>query len=424
MKSRKMLFVGAAFAVAAVGVATVFGNNLVDSFSAGEREHAWQHYEGIDPTSSAEGFKEYWICCDCHEIVFEAPAEGAVEGHTTTEEILNEVAATHDDRYLAKAGKINVPTSSATNWEATSATNKVVFGQTIGSHQGTAAMFQNYQWPDWTKTEIASATYTLPGEAISAKKISFTYYTYNSPATVDVTISAINAAGTKIQLDKFTVAKGTNGWQNYTKDFDYETVSKLVIETQSREIGENYTNQIYVDDIKISAPTADKGNVTISTEAADKANWSHTSKNDLNKIAVGTGPWWGASEGSGSYLTLRAYQSTDWEPTAAGLTAIYTNPNEKTVNKLAFKYYLNSGSFVASKATLTFEIVSDGVATVIDTMEIVKDSAQFETVIDTSISFDELVFNELKITLATNEPKGTNGNTCVFMKEMAASYVG
>lgn len=428
MKRNTKMFIGLVCSSAFVAGGAILSNSGADVFHAiAADEHVWQHYEGVDPTDTAYGYKEYWTCCDCHDVRFTKPSGSIVEGSTPSTDILSYLGTNPDSRYLGKYGTMNAPTNSVTNWEApTSGPVRVEFGQSMGSHSGgTLANFRNYQYYDWTDTQTITATYTNPDDLISANKVEFTYYVYHDgsvKADLTVTLSVIDAGNVKTQIDQFVIDKNATGWVDYSNSFDLITIKKFVVETKANyveltEEQKQINTQMYVDGMKLSSAYAEKGDVEIST--TDAAKWSYTAKQSANnKILVGTSPYWEAAEGSGPYLTLRTYQWSDWNPTEAGLTAQYTNDTPKIVNTLNFKYYVNSGTFKASALTLTIKV--GGV--VIDTLTLTKGVVALDSVIDYTKTFTDILFDELSITTSTNEAKGFSGDSCVFLKEMGAQY--
>ena len=425
---KKTITLGSLLCLSSIMVGSIVLANNKSSFlrTAAEENHVWQHYKGVDPTDTTYGYKEYWTCCDCHDVRFAKPEGQIVEGSTSSADILSYLGTNPDSRYLAKCGTMNAPTNSVTNWEApTSGPVRVEFGQSMGSHSGgTLANFRNYQYYDWTDTQTITATYTNPGDLISANKVEFTYYVYHEgsvKADLTVTLSVIDAGNVKTQIDQFVIDKDATGWVDYSNSFDLITVKKFVVETKADcvELASGGINtQMFVDGMKLSASYSEKGDVDISTTDATK--WSYTAAQSAqNKILVGTGPYYGSAEGSGPYLTLRTYQWSDWNPTDAGLTAKYTNDTPKIVNTLNFKYYINDNDFKASAITLTIKV---GVVTV-DTLTLTRgDNLVVGAVIDYTKTFTDILFDELSITTSTNEAKGFSGNSCVFLKEMGAQY--
>lgn len=427
MKRNTKMFIGLVCSSAFVAGGAILSNSGADVFHAlAADEHVWQHYQGVDPTDTAYGYKEYWTCCDCHDVRFAKPLGSIVEGSTPSADILSYLGTNPDSRYLGKYGTMNAPMNSNANWDAPSgAPIGVDFGQSLGSHSGgTLAKFRNYQYYDWTDTQTITATYTNPGDLISANKVEFTYYVYHEgsvKADLTVTLSVIDAGNVKTQIDQFVIDKNATGWVDYSNSFDLITVKKFVVETKAdyAEFTEGGINtQMYVDGMKLSSAYAEKGDVEIST--TDAAKWSFTAKQSAqNNIIVGTGPWYGSTAGTGAYLTLRTYQYSDWNPTDAGLTAKYTNDTPKIVNTLNFKYYINDNDFKASAITLTIKV--GGVT--VDTLTLTRgDNLVVGTVIDYTKTFTDILFDELSITTSTNEAKGFSGNSCVFLKEMGAQY--
>ena len=61
----------------------------------------WGHYLRVDPTFETAGSQEFWISCDTHNILFEAPEDGYVtERGTPTAEKIEEWKDLDDGRYL------------------------------------------------------------------------------------------------------------------------------------------------------------------------------------------------------------------------------------------------------------------------------------------------------------------------------------
>ena len=62
----------------------------------------WNHYNAVDSSYFESGSKEYWVCCEHHEVVFEEPANGVInEGGTPSAEFVNNLAA-NDARYQTR----------------------------------------------------------------------------------------------------------------------------------------------------------------------------------------------------------------------------------------------------------------------------------------------------------------------------------
>lgn len=104
---KKTIFIGAAIlAGAAIMVGTLNHTNLTNGFIGLNAEHhtcSGNHYNHLSPTIGEYGVKEYWVCCECHEIYYSTkyipnydPANWVDNGTYTGSEVAL------DDRGLGK----------------------------------------------------------------------------------------------------------------------------------------------------------------------------------------------------------------------------------------------------------------------------------------------------------------------------------
>ena len=98
--------------IAVIGVtATAFLATVLTSNNISLTLHAsshgstcqWNHYEEINPTYKTHGVKEYWICCDHHELgpVFEQPKTGGTITNATHPSNFKDEITSEDARYIA-----------------------------------------------------------------------------------------------------------------------------------------------------------------------------------------------------------------------------------------------------------------------------------------------------------------------------------
>ena len=67
----------------------------------------WMHYAGTTPTATKDALREYWICCNHHEIEYTKPESANITEATHPDGFLNEIktANPHDERILSSYDK-------------------------------------------------------------------------------------------------------------------------------------------------------------------------------------------------------------------------------------------------------------------------------------------------------------------------------
>ncbi len=91
MKKTHSILALALGASAAVIAAVAVSQNSGIAINAAETEHSGNHYKEVAPTGLTQGTKEYWVCCNCHEVFLSEPATGAWEDKTLDSTQINEV---------------------------------------------------------------------------------------------------------------------------------------------------------------------------------------------------------------------------------------------------------------------------------------------------------------------------------------------
>lgn len=71
-------------ASAATVAGIALGHNGGVPINAAETEHSGNHYEEAAPTGVAQGVREYWVCCGCHEVFLSEPTSGTWEDKALT----------------------------------------------------------------------------------------------------------------------------------------------------------------------------------------------------------------------------------------------------------------------------------------------------------------------------------------------------
>ena len=95
---KKRLFGGIALFTSFV-LLTILSLTNVSSLSVAKgngihNEHChWNHYQRVEPTYSSRGIQEYYVCCDHHDSVLEAPVEGTItDAGAPSSEFINSLA--------------------------------------------------------------------------------------------------------------------------------------------------------------------------------------------------------------------------------------------------------------------------------------------------------------------------------------------
>lgn len=76
-------------------------SNITTSFSVfGAENYSWGHYLKVDATSSTPGSKEFWICCDNHQIVFSKPSGTIFERGKPSQTLISSWRDDGTNRYI------------------------------------------------------------------------------------------------------------------------------------------------------------------------------------------------------------------------------------------------------------------------------------------------------------------------------------
>lgn len=98
MKNKKIIALGLT-ALLGVGIAAAVGTSIGSSLAGANVECTGHHYAQVNPTLVESGVKEYWVCCEHHEIFFEQPTVG--EWPTAAHEDGFKVGK-DDERYISR----------------------------------------------------------------------------------------------------------------------------------------------------------------------------------------------------------------------------------------------------------------------------------------------------------------------------------
>ena len=85
---KKKILIGLSTALAFASVVAIVGQGSNFSLFASATEHGsicqWSHYSELHPTYTENGVKEYWICCNHHNLgpLFSAPTTGKITNKT------------------------------------------------------------------------------------------------------------------------------------------------------------------------------------------------------------------------------------------------------------------------------------------------------------------------------------------------------
>lgn len=74
-------------------------SNGIDIVSADSAPEVWNHYPGVEAELDKDGYKEYWVNCTTHEVVFSEPQSGTINEGTLTELQIMDLANYDDGRF-------------------------------------------------------------------------------------------------------------------------------------------------------------------------------------------------------------------------------------------------------------------------------------------------------------------------------------
>lgn len=85
--------------------ATYESNRSVNAIQNHSSSCVWNHYSSLSPTLTDNGIREYYICCQHHDILFEEPQEGAVASIKDTERAFANSLTDTDPRIVLSYSK-------------------------------------------------------------------------------------------------------------------------------------------------------------------------------------------------------------------------------------------------------------------------------------------------------------------------------
>lgn len=102
-KITKFIYASSVLAAVVAVSAVVFGQNGLSTLGVDSTSNCqWNHYDSVDSTYLDNGSKEYWVCCNHHEMVFEQPSVGSITDKGAPSEEFVKALEPTDARYDIK----------------------------------------------------------------------------------------------------------------------------------------------------------------------------------------------------------------------------------------------------------------------------------------------------------------------------------
>lgn len=198
MKKKKAIITLSAFAVSAIALTLTLVNaprlngHLVH---ATECEHAGNHYERKDATTTESGHKEFWACCKCNQQFLEQPAEG-----TFVDAPDSAMIGGLDDTHIAYIPQITTTLSEL---------NVICYEKFVTSEQSAALKSGFEQFLNDNGTQITTLTWVLDqtGGVSEMNGTISNYNTAHPDAKIDVILGGKAWSGCTYINDNYTSVK-------------------------------------------------------------------------------------------------------------------------------------------------------------------------------------------------------------------------
>jgi len=263
-KKKTLLILTSLSAVAIMGISLAATNT---SFAKGSGEgtvHNGNHYDRINPSRSETGCKEYWICCECHEIFLTRPAEGTWNNKGTYQRITD----TEDSRYIPVVLPDQLIVEFAGNGGTLVSGEEFQVVDAVSDIVEPTYEYAGYDFVGWDKqisSIVSDTTLTAQWEEAAPTEgvLSLTAVTTSGNPLSYVASNPFNKA------DVIITANYEGGVQKTVRNYTYDFPGPLQPNDNEKNITFSFGGQTASLPLSVSTPTISGTGVKIEAEEAE-----------------------------------------------------------------------------------------------------------------------------------------------------------